>query len=209
MKTKKEIEDLINQDHHNFENNSVKSLEYIKYIINNGLVSKDLLGFKVSIPNPYLDSYLWEIIGINHDGTENTIDLRSCYSLKVEYFDNASKYYKYSISRRFLNGKFYDKFDDQIKSMIMKMNVISNNEELEDYVKIISMTELGLDDFSSNIDKEGNKYKGKYAPQSTRTRHDNSFADIWIIDADGSIETCYCQDANFISPIIRLGKETY
>ena len=139
-------------------------LSDIKRFIDKGLLSDNLINGRVYIPNSEYELSVWDIIGINHDGTTDTIDLRtSTIALENIYFDdsvNKSNIYEDSSIRRYLNDTFYNGFCPQAKDMIQTMDVSSNGKILKDKVKLLSMTELGMDDYyEDNLLKgEGNPY---------------------------------------------------
>ena len=219
-KISEKIDSLILKD----ENHSqiIDSLETltindIKYIINNKLVSNLLLGKKVIIPNDKSETNEWLIIGVNHDITNNTIDLRSnIAAITDKVFDNNSNIYESSYIRKLLNEEFLNGFSDDIKSMMQYMNVSSNGKTLSDKVKLLSMSELGLDDYSSNIVKgEGTPYiipthmikdkDGEYRTHMTRSRYTGDSNGIWLIDNYGWVG---CSDYFYgraAAPVIRLG----
>ena len=194
------------------------TLSDIRHIINNGLVSDLLLHHKVFIPNSESKTELWEIIGINHDGTNNTIDLRSSIAaIEDMYFDSKSNIYEDSSIRKYLNTDYYDSFSSEAKAMIQIMDVSSNGKILKDKVKLLSMTELGLDDYHSDILKgEGNPYtvtthmlkdkEGKYRMYMTRSRGlDDSRCCIWRIDGIGHVGVNDYDYGRCAAPVIRLG----
>ena len=193
------------------------TLSDIRHIINNGLVSDLLLHHKVFIPNSESKSKIWEIIGVNHDGTKNTIDLRSSIvAVEDMYFDDKSNIYEDSTIRRYLTDPCYNDFSSEAKDMIQVMDVSSNGKILKDKVKLLSMTELGLDDYHSDILKgEGNPYtvtthmlkdtEGTYRMHMTRSRDLDYSRCVWRIGDGGSVDVNDYGCWRCAAPVIRLG----
>lgn len=219
-KISEKIDSLILKD----ENHSqiIDSLETltindIKYIINNKLVSNLLLGKKVIIPNDKSETNEWLIIGVNHDITNNTIDLRSnIAAITDKVFDNNSNIYESSYIRKLLNEEFLNGFSNDIKSMMQYMNVSSNGKTLSDKVKLLSMSELGLEDYSSDIVKgEGIPYPyithmikdkdGEYRTHMTRSRYTSDSGDIWQVGCVVGVYCNCCGCDRAAAPVIRLG----
>ena len=99
----KQIENFYNHKYEmvNILSKSIITLSDIKYILDNNLVSELLLNKKVLIPNSNSETDIWTIIGINHDGTNNTIDLRSEISaIQPMIFDNSTNIYENSTIRK-------------------------------------------------------------------------------------------------------------
>ena len=193
------------------------TLSDIKYILNNNLVSELLLNKKVLIPNSNSETSVWTIIGINHDGTNNTIDLRSEISaIQPMIFDNSTSIYENSSIRKYLNEEFYNGFSEEVKSMIQTMKVKSNGKILEDKVKLLSMTELGLDDYNREfiLKNEGNPYpvithmlknkENEYVNHMTRSRDLVDSWYVWRISDNGSIYVCNYGYARCAAPVIRI-----
>ena len=197
-------------------NRDIFTLSDIKYILDNDLVSELLLNKKVCLPNYNSNTNIWRIIGINHDGTNNTIDLRSEISaIQPMIFDNSTSIYENSSIRKYLNEEFYNGFSEEVKSMMRIMEVSSNGKLLEDKVKLLSMSELGLDDYSEFILKgEGDPYpiathmvknkENEYVNHMTRSRDLDDSGCIWQFYDNGYIDVDYCDFAGCVAPVIRI-----
>ena len=192
------------------------SIDDLCFIANKESDIMNIIFKNVSIPNDYCMIDEWRIIGINHDGTNNTIDLISDISaIEPMVFDNESNIYEDSSIRKYLNNDFYNGFDNNVKNMMKEMEVISNNKILKDKVKLLSMTELGLEDYDKNICKnEGNPYPvsihmikikdNEYITHMTRSRGPGSLG-VWQIYYDGGIYIGGCKFGRDAAPVIRLG----
>ena len=89
------------------------------------------LGTEIVVPTKnQIDTF--KIIGINHDGTNDTIDLRSSIAaIEDMYFDDKSNIYEDSNIRKYLNTDYYDEFDPIVKEYIQVMDVSSNGNILK------------------------------------------------------------------------------
>ena len=173
------------------------------------------LGTEIVVPTKnQIDTF--KIIGINHDGTNNTIDLRSSIAtIEDMYFDSKSNIYEDSSIRKYLNTDYYDSFSSEAKAMIQIMDVSSNGKILKDKVKLLSMTELGLEDYHNDILKgEGNPYpvtthmlkdiEDKYRMHMTRSRGLGNFRYIWYIGGSGCVGVNNCGCGRCVTPVIRI-----
>ena len=214
----KQIENFYNHKYEmvNILSKSIITLSDIKYILDNNLVSELLLNHMILIPNSNSETDIWTIIGVNHDNTENTIDLRSEISaIQPMIFDNSTSIYENSSIRKYLNEEFYNGFSEEVKSMMRIMEVASNGKILGDKVKLLSMTELGLSDFHKDICKnEGNPYpvithmlknkENEYVNHMTRSRDLVDSWYVWRISDNGSIYVCNYGYARCAAPVIRI-----
>lgn len=200
-------------------NHNIISVDDLIWLIDNGYISKDLIGKKVYIYNSFCKTQTWIIIGINHDKTKNTIDLisESLVMDNIIFSISSNKYDKSNIRKKI--NKLIDGFDISIQDYLMNMDIKTDNYINNDKIKILSMTELGLEDYHSDIVKyEGEPYeydiirlfenKDKYIYYPTRSRKNDKYNNcIWIIWFDKSIEYASTECIFPILPVIRLGKK--
>ena len=192
----------------------VLSVSELFWLIDNGHVSNLLLGKKVSIHNPLCESKNWVIIGVNHDGTENTVDLRAeVAALKVDQFGNSNYYEDNTLDKALV--KMSEGFPEPVKYRIQVMDVMTNGSVIERKIKALSMTELGLEDYSDYIEKgEGNPYPfpthmiknkdGEYTYHVTRSRNTNGSTYVWRVYPSGHVNGNPYSYTCSVVPAIRL-----
>ncbi len=113
-------------------------------------------GKQVQVENSQTQSYKnWIIADFNHDNTSGTCDLIQANTIKSSFFGYSNNYSSSSL-RDWIVGTYYRGFSDSIRDKMITMAVSSNNNILNDKVKILSMSEVG----NSNvyIIEEGTKY---------------------------------------------------
>lgn len=192
----------------------VLSVSELFWLIDNGHVSNLLLGKKVFIHNPLCESKNWVIIGVNHDGTENTVDLRAeVAALKVDQFGNSNYYEDSTLDKALV--KMSEGFPEPVKDRMQVMDVITNGSVIERKIKVLSMTELGLEDYSDYIEKgEGNPYPfpthmiknkdGEYTYHVTRSRYTHNDIYVWDVGTLGNVYNIACSCTYSVVPTIRL-----
>jgi hypothetical protein len=120
--------------------------------------------------------------------------------------------YKTSAIRKWLNNDFIRLLPDNVLSCLSKMEVKSNEEILEDYVTIPSMSELGTSPKYRNAKDEGPAYellnynllfRGYNVWTRSCNRECGHF--VWYIDFNSLFDSTDPDDSCFLTPIIRLG----
>ena len=98
----------------------------------------ELLGKKVVLKNvrTYTEDTVWKVIGFDHEGTKNTIDLQSLFNLSnrnaascistQELFDEKINFYEDSNIRKYLNETICNGFVRDVSKLLLPMNVVSN-----------------------------------------------------------------------------------
>ena len=140
--------------------------------LSSGKITKDYIGKVVYLRNSNMANQEWIIADVNHDGTNNTVDLvtrciinfdRTSENTDVDrpFGDNAV--YETSTIRSLLNSTIYNGFDNCVKNALKDLNVASNGKILHDKVKLLSLKELCLKPRSSATNfsgyvQEGNEY---------------------------------------------------
>lgn len=192
----------------------VLSVSELFWLIDNGHISNLLLGKKVFIHNPLCESKNWVIIGVNHDGTENTVDLRAeVAALKVDQFGNSNFYEDSTLDKALV--KMSEGFSESVKDRMQVMDVMTNGSVIERKIKALSMTELGLEDYSDYIKKgEGNPYPfpthtiknkdGEYTYHVTRSRYTFGSMNVWIVYSSGGVNYNPYSNTYSVVPAIRL-----
>ena len=192
----------------------ILSVSELFWLIDNGHISNLLLGKKVFIHNPLCESKNWVIIGVNHDGTENTVDLRAEVAvLKVDQFGNSNFYEDSTLDKALV--KMSEGFPEPVKDRIQVMDVMTNGSVIERKIKALSMTELGLEDYSDYIEKgEGNPYPfpthmiknkdGEYTYHVTRSRYTNNSTYVWFVNTYGKVNNGTYSGTYSVVPAIRL-----
>lgn len=128
-------------------------------LLTSGLITSDDIGRTVYLSNSTTSCQEWIVIGVNHDNTSGTVDLRSKY-IALDRFYKASTDYNSTITidynttgiRNTINSSFYNGFADSIKNAMKIMEVKFYDQNLStpaittynDKVKLPSMTELGI-----------------------------------------------------------------
>lgn len=116
----------------------------IKYIINKGEQST-FRGKKITISNSQTTSYsTWIIADFNHDNTSNTCDVVQANTVAKVTFSSSTQYYEDSSIRKWLILTYYNGFSTNVKNKLQTMSVASNHKTLNDKVKILSGTEVGI-----------------------------------------------------------------
>ena len=192
----------------------VLSVSELFWLIDNGHVSNLLLGKKVFIHNLLCESKNWVIIGVNHDGTKNTVDLRAeVAALKVDQFGDSNYYEDSTLDKALV--KMSEGFPEPVKDRMQVMDVMTNGSVIERKIKALSMTELGLEDYSDYIEKgEGNPYPfpthmikdkdGEYTYHVTRSRGTGSSTYVWGVSSGGGVSASACSGTYSVVPAIRL-----
>ena len=194
--------------------NDVLSVSELLWLIDNGHISNLLLGKKVFIHNPLCESKNWVIIGVNHDGTKNTVDLRAeVTALEVDQFGSSNYYEDSTLDKELI--KMTEGFPEPVKDRMRVMDVMTNGSVIKRKIKALSKTELGLEDYSDYIEKgEGNPYPfpthmiknkdSEYTYHVTRSRYTSNSTYVWAVAANGDIGIGTCSNTYSVVPGIRL-----
>ena len=114
-----------------------------------GVIDRSDIGRKVLLTNDYIcftsnPCIEWYIADLNHDGTEDTIDLISANICEgVTPVLNGSSY-KNSLFRSNAIGDGVNKFDSNIRDLLVSCGAYSEGVDLGDKMKILSYEELGM-----------------------------------------------------------------
>ena len=159
--------------------NQVKVLsedDFIR-IIDDGDQESLSVGTIVHLDNILSQNNLWQVAGINHDGTSGTVDLVSAGVLvpstmigppptvNKQLAYGKTNVYQYSNIREYLIDEYINGFSNKVRSRLKTMKVTSETHtngirDLEDKIKIPSMNELGIsNDVCTGLSKkEGPMY---------------------------------------------------
>ena len=197
------------------------SLADIIYLIQNNAISDALLGKIITIPNAGRCN-LFKIIGVNYEGTSNTIDAQSIHNaIPEQYFDDSTNIYKDSSIRKYLNNEYLEGFCKLAKDLMVTMQVKSNGDVLNDKVKILSMTEMGMEEYINDriVQNEGEEYPlyihmlkdtvedHDYIIHMTRSRDLGYGSGVWRIYSNGGVSYDGVDYERGAAPVIRLGKQ--
>ena len=121
LNNKENVEKMDDQD------NKVISFKELCDIIDNEGVDGSLVGTLVSDINNSLYNGLYRIIGVNHDNTNNTVDLitEDCVQQASNGFGLSNRHYDdpYCCAGIFAEDVFYNAFSDEVKECIKPMRV--------------------------------------------------------------------------------------
>lgn len=196
--------------------NDALSFNDLLWLIDNGHVSNLLLGKRVAIHNPLCKNKYWVVIGVNHDGTKNTVDLRAevaSLDEEVKFNSENNKYKDSNISK--VIKKLVEGFSQTVKDRLATMDIVTNGEIIKSKIKLLSMTELGLEDYSDYIEKgEGNPYpflthmmknsNGNYVYWATRSRDTTDSTRVWFVACYGAVGYNVCGYMCSVVPTIRV-----
>ena len=196
--------------------NDALSFNDLLWLIDNGHVSNLLLGKRVAIHNPLCKNKYWVVIGVNHDGTKNAVDLRAevaSLGEEVEFDSENNKYKDSNISK--VIEKLVEGFSQTVKDRLATMDIVTNGEIIKSKIKLLSMTELGLEDYLDYIEKgEGNPYpflthmmkdsNGKYIYWATRSRDTYNSTNVWFVGSGGTVTSYAYFNTYFVVPTIRV-----
>ena len=163
------------------DNKKIIEEDEFLYIINNDHLRKSSisLGDYIKLDNPYCSFF--QVIGIDHDGVKNSVDLLANTQVNNQVFSNDNNLYHLypdSSIRKWINEDFlYSFINTNIIDKAKTMRVITNisNSSIKatnDKVKLLSMTELGATHQYAPIN-EGSLYSGIFTI-SSRGMHDLS-----------------------------------
>lgn len=194
--------------------------EFIE-VINNGYASQLPLGCLITLNNARCNTY--EVIGVNHDGTENTVDLMAHTQVGNEKF-GSSQIYSSSSIRTWLNNDYFNMFDSSIRNISKTMSVITNGSDtVNDYVKLLSATEIGASS-TTIFTGEGNKYPvfktgsgtsgftdvwrsaGSYDSYYMwlRSRYPYDTTYVWDVHYSGKLDTARHSNSEGVLPVLRF-----
>ena len=186
-------------------------------ILNNGWYYRIFVGSEVQLNNSTATTNIYQIIDMNHDNTNNTVDLMRKYTVKDNVTFGQNQYYNNASSPRvWLNGDYYNGFSTDIKNHMQTMAVAWNNTTLNDKVKLPSVTELAATivkvEFSPII-TEGNDYplfkhvknKGYWLRTFMNSAYSSNYnISTCICSSEGSVVYVYYYNNTSIVPIFRL-----
>lgn len=116
--------------------------------LTSGKITSDYIGKSVYLSNSVVACQEWRIADINHDGIVGTVDLFPKYvfqdSINFSICSTMNTPYSRTNVRSWLNGTFYNGFDDTVKNAIKTQTFISDDDSLSDKVKCPSIIELGV-----------------------------------------------------------------
>ena len=132
-------------------------------IVNAGRQASMTTGVVITLPNGLGTTNQWIVAGTNHDGTTGTVDLIAknlIYNTTADaYSTNGGKWgssqiYRDSTIRSWLTGTYITNFSTDIqnalKTMVVKTDIDGSIAATSDKIKLLSMTELGLDYYDWN-----------------------------------------------------------
>ena len=168
----------------------------------------------------------WWIIGANHDGTTYTFDLWSSVSMYDSQQFGSSQTYSSSTVRTTINNMVTG-FSSAVQGRMQTMSVLSNGSTLNDKVKILSLTEMGITTGNYHPGTEGNTYSnyftsGRSTEQTyadlirynssgsavhywTRSRNTNNASFVWIVVNGGYVGNNGYGNSYSLLPAIRIG----
>ena len=216
------IYDIVSEqgsEFHNLYTKEYLTQEDMIYILENQMFYNIFLGSEVELNNSVGATNRWIIIGMNHDGTENTFDLLAKHSMKDGIAYGSNQYWANTgcTIRTWLNGEFLAGFDSEIAAHITTMDVRTNNAVTQDKVKLLSVAELGVTHDYATVG-EGTKYEHicphvKYNSSKTancwywlRSRSTCNSSYAWCVDTYGNVDvgSTISNAGGSAVPVIRL-----
>lgn len=140
----------------------IYSTEFI-YCLERNVITEEHIGKTIDIWSSACDYRTYIIADVNHDGVENTVDVIAVDPVvKFRQFDSSDQNKNYSQSgiRQFLNNDYYNGLDDTVKKRlapftIYRNDIINKDEngnskfvEEKDYVRLLTCTEVGFEEYS-------------------------------------------------------------
>jgi len=187
---------------------SYTELEFID-VCQAGLQSQLPIGAIITLSNT--EQSTWEVIGVNHDGTQNTVDIMSHTNTHSANFASSSQYYSGSNLQKYCNETIPNAFTNAtVKSLIKTMDVASNNTTLTGQKgKALSCTELGYSDLFAL--SEGTSYGlTSYGFRSgvsyciwTRSRDTGISNRVWCVGSSGMDYGTYNASSGAL-PVLRF-----
>ena len=184
-------------------------------VCNGALQSQMKVGAKITLNNQYCNTF--EVIGINHDGTTNTVDIMPTTQVGNMTF-GSSQYYNGSLVQTWINGTYLSAFDSIIQNLAKTMSVVTNGSTITEKVKLLSCTEVNYS--SSYALSEGTAYEAFTASGSSRWRDKGSYGNssyywlrsrypsdsyyVWSVRSYGN---CFSNDYNNtygVLPVLRF-----
>ena len=180
------------------------TFEEFKWILESKVYSPAFIGHTVDLKNG--DLFLtFKILEVD----ENGYDL-ICLNYEKESEFGDTNTYKHSFVREIINSEFLQLLPEEVLTHLQIMEVESNDEVLEDYAKLVSMTELGKSDEYYSIKKEGERYDllnsnifEKYI--WTRSRSTDTGSYVWNVYDNGNVHINTYSASCTLAPVIRLG----
>ena len=112
-------------------------------ILTSGKITKDYIGFPVTLTNTVAQCQEWVIADINHDDTSGTVDLFPKYLLTVAGSVLGNKNYALSSLRAYINSTLYNGFNSEIKDAMINQEFAVNGIVYSDKIKCPSLDEIG------------------------------------------------------------------
>lgn len=170
---------------------------YFLDIINAGLQDQMSIGATITGVTDGGTCGTYRVIDVNHDGTNNTVDIISTTQVGSMAF-GSNQIYANSNVRAWLNDTYMNSFSTNMKAAMKTMAVSTNGTTVNDKIKAPSMTEFGSDSAQT---VEGNKYpnyngsslwipagsKGISIGYWLRSRRTNHSVNMWYVNSDGTI----------------------
>lgn len=179
------------------------------------------IGTLVHLNNDYCDTY--EVIHKDKD----SIYLMANYQANEMSFSTESSIYKDSRIRKWLNSIYLDNFDKIVTRNMKVMKVASNGEILNDKVKILSGTELGITgtyirDDEGELYNELNSNPRDYNEDDfieawrelgdwgspycvwTRSRSTSNSYSVWSVSSSGTCDYDYYTYTYGVLPVLRF-----
>ena len=183
------------------------------------------IGTLVHLNNDYCDTY--EVIHKDKD----SIYLMANYQANSMMFDPESYIYGNSRIRKWLNSIYLDNFDKIVTRNMKVMEVASNGEILEDKVKILSCSELGITgtyirndegELYSELNSNPRDYNeddfieawrelgdwGSHYCVWTRSRYTTNSNYVWSVSSSGTCNFNGCTNTYGVLPVICFGAKT-
>ena len=196
--------------------------EFLSVIVD-GNQSKMHIGALITLSNSYCSTY--EVIGINHDDTANTVDIMAHTQVGNRLF-GTSQVYSSSNIRTWINNTYFNAFSDNIRNAAKTMAVVTNGSAtVDDKVKLLSMTEIGATHAYAPTG-EGSLYTGVFTPGESETSIANRWRDkgtygnanyywlrtlhtgntyyVWVLVRSNGSYSSYCTDTLGILPVLRF-----
>lgn len=165
-------------------------------ICNQGLQSMMTVGAIVTLNNEKCSQY--EVIDVNHDSTNGTVDLMAHTQVGQMRFDGSSQDYNVSEIRTWLNSNYHDLFDLEIRNLMQPMTVVTKGLTQQDKIKLLSWRELGLQYDSNFMDSTDG---GEQYPVFTAGAYKTAVPDRWRAAGNYGNSSYYWLRSRYIGDI--------
>lgn len=188
-----------------------------------GLQSYMTVGAIITLNNRYCNQF--RVIGTNHDGTTNTVDIMPTTQVSAMYFGSSNTYYS-SSARSWINSTYIDSFDYDIRELMIPMTVITSGTTTQDKAKLLSWREIGFTTSDTRIPSNDggelysvftpgneNANRSRIIPAGTfgnanywlRSRFTSDNVTLWYVYSSGVIAYNNGTNAAFgIAPVLRF-----